>query len=98
MKVYKPGIGYGEALQGLYKEAKEKGFAIPAVNTIGTNSINAVLETAAKVNSPVIIQLSNGGARFIAGQSLDNTDLRANVAGAVAGAMHVHQMAKYYGV
>lgn len=98
MKVYKPGIVYGEALQNLYKEAKEKGFAIPAVNTIGTNSINAVLETAAKVNSPVIIQFSNGGARFIAGQGLDNTDLRANVAGAIAGAMHVHQMAKYYGV
>ena len=98
MSTYKPGIVYGEALQSLYKDAKQKGFAIPAVNTIGTNSINAVLETAAKVNSPVIIQLSNGGARFIAGNGLDNTDLRANIAGAVAGAMHVHQMAKYYGI
>ena len=65
MKKYKPGVLFGEELEALYKDAKENQFALPAVNTIGTNTINATLETAAKVNSPVIIQFSNGGAQFM---------------------------------
>jgi len=66
MKKYQPGVLFGEELEALYKDAKDNEFALPAVNCIGTDSINAVLETAAKVNSPVIIQFSNGGAQFIA--------------------------------
>ncbi len=74
------------------------GFALPAVNTIGTNTINATLETAAKVNSPVIVQFSNGGAQFIAGKGMPNDKLQANIAGAISGALHIHNVAKYYGV
>jgi len=78
--------------------AKEKGFALPAVNVIGSNSINAVLETAKELNSPVIIQFSNGGAQFNAGKGLSNEGQKAAIAGAVAGAKHVHLMAEAYGV
>lgn len=71
---------------------------MPAVNTIGTNTINAALETAREANSPIIIQFSNGGASFLAGKSLGNEGQRAAVAGAVSGARHVHLMAEKYGV
>jgi fructose-bisphosphate aldolase, class II len=98
MKKYSPGVLYGESLEALYKDAKENGFALPAVNTIGTNSINATLETAAKVNSPVIIQFSNSGAQFIAGKGMPNDNMQANIAGAISGALHVHNVAKHYGV
>lgn len=98
MKKYTSGVLYGKELEALYTDAKENGFALPAVNTIGTNSINATLETAAKVNSPVIIQFSNGGAQFIAGKGMPNDQLQGNIAGAISGALHIHNVAKYYGV
>ncbi|HSU51974.1 MAG TPA: class II fructose-bisphosphate aldolase [Segetibacter sp.] len=98
MKKYKAGVVYGEELEALLKDAKENEFALPAVNCIGTNSINATLETAAKVNSPVIIQFSNSGAQFIAGKGMPNDNLQANIAGAISGALHIHNVAKYYGV
>jgi len=98
MKKYKPGVLFGEALKALYNDAKTNQFALPAVNTTGTNTINATLETAAKVNSPVIIQFSNGGAQFIAGKGMPNDQLQANIAGAISGALHIHNVAKYYGV
>jgi fructose-bisphosphate aldolase, class II len=82
----------------LLEDAKQNAFALPAVNTIGTNTINATLEAAAKVNSPVIIQFSNGGAQFIAGKGMPNDQLQANISGAISGALHVHNVAKYYGV
>ena len=95
---FKPGVKYGQELRELYAYAKENEFAMPAVNVIGTNSVNAVLETAKKLNSPVIIQFSNGGAQFFAGKGLANDKQQASVAGAVSGAHHVHQMAEAYGV
>lgn len=98
MAKYPSGIIFGEQLAALYQDAKDNQFALPAVNTIGTNSINATLETAAKVNSPVIIQFSNGGAQFIAGKGMPNDHLQANISGAVSGALHIHNVAKYYGV
>jgi fructose-bisphosphate aldolase class II len=98
MKKYKAGVVYGEELEALLKDAKENEFALPAVNCIGTNSINATLETAAKVNSPVIIQFSNSGAQFIAGKGMPNDKLQANIAGAISGALHIHNVAKFYGV
>jgi fructose-bisphosphate aldolase class II len=98
MKKYQPGVLFGEALESLYQDAKENQFALPAVNCTGTDSINATLETAAKVNSPVIVQFSNGGAQFIAGKGMSNEGLQANIAGAVSGALHIHNVAKYYGV
>jgi len=98
MKKYKPGVVFGEELQALLTDAKANNFALPAVNTIGTNSINATLETAAKVNSPVIIQFSNGGAQFIAGKGMPNDNLQGNIAGGISGALHIHNVAKYYGV
>jgi fructose-bisphosphate aldolase class II len=98
MGKYKPGVLFGEELAALLKDAKDNQFALPAVNTIGTNSINATLETAAKVNSPVIIQFSNGGAQFIAGKGMPNDKLQGNIYGGVSGALHIHNVAKYYGV
>jgi fructose-bisphosphate aldolase, class II len=98
MKKYKAGVLYGEELEALYKDAKENQFALPAVNCIGSNTINATLETAAKVNSPVIIQFSNGGAQFIAGKGMPNDHLQANISGGISGATHIHNVAKHYGV
>jgi fructose-bisphosphate aldolase, class II len=98
MSKYGSGILHGAALEALYNDAKDNQFALPAVNTIGTNTINATLEAAAKVNSPVIIQFSNGGAQFIAGKGMPNDKLQANIAGGVSGALHIHNVAKYYGV
>ena len=94
----KPGVASGNEVQKIFKLAKEKGFALPAVNVIGSNTINAVLETAKKLNSPVIIQFSNGGAQFNAGKGLSNEGQKAAIAGAIAGAKHVHQMAEAYQV
>jgi fructose-bisphosphate aldolase, class II len=98
MGKYSAGVLHGEELRALLQDAKQNQFAMPAVNTIGTNSINATLEAAAKVNSPVIIQFSNGGAQFIAGKGMKNDALQANIAGGISGALHIHNVAKYYGV
>ena len=94
----KAGVATGKEVQEIFNYAKKKGFALPAVNVIGSSSINAVLETAAELNSPVIIQFSNGGAQFNAGKGLSNDGEKAAIAGGVAGAKHVHEMAKAYGV
>ncbi|MDB9990033.1 class II fructose-bisphosphate aldolase [Flavobacteriales bacterium] len=98
MSRIKPGVATGNEVQEIFKLAKEKEFALPAVNVISSSSINAVLETAKELNAPVIIQFSNGGAVFNAGKGLDNKNQSAAVAGAVAGAKHVHTMSKAYGV
>ena len=91
------GVVTGKQVQEVFKLAKAKAFAIPAVNVIGSDTINAVLETAAELNSPVIIQFSNGGAQFIAGKGLSNEGQKAAIAGAVAGAKHIHELADAYG-
>ncbi|MCX6332243.1 MAG: class II fructose-bisphosphate aldolase [Bacteroidetes bacterium] len=98
MSKYTSGVLFGKELEALYNDAKNNHFAIPAVNTTGTDTINAAIETAAKVNSPIIIQFSNGGAQFIAGKGMPNDNLQANIQGAIAGALHVHQVAKFYNV
>jgi fructose-bisphosphate aldolase class II len=98
MSKYTAGVLHGAELEALYNDAKENKFALPAANCIGTDTINAVLETAAKLNSPVIIQFSNGGSQFIAGKGMANDKMQANISGAVSGALHVHNVAKYYGV
>ena len=91
------GVITGNKVQEVFKLAKEKAFALPAVNVIGSNSINAVLETAAEMNSPVIIQFSNGGSQFNAGKGLANQNQNAAIAGSVAGAKHIHEIAEAYG-
>jgi fructose-bisphosphate aldolase class II len=93
-----PGVVTGDDVQALFAWAKVDGFALPAVNVVGTNTVNAAMETARDVGSPIIIQFSNGGARFFAGKGLDNDGQRAAVAGAVSGAQHIHEMAELYGV
>ncbi|WP_036156155.1 class II fructose-bisphosphate aldolase [Maribacter forsetii] len=93
----KPGVATGDEVQAIFNYAKEKGFALPAVNVIGSDTINGVLETAASLNAPVIIQFSNGGAQFNAGKGLSNDGQKAAILGAVAGAKHVHQLAEAYG-
>lgn len=95
---FKPGIVYGSALKELYAYAKENKFALPAVNVIGTDSVNAVLETAKAVNSPVIIQFSNGGGQFYAGKGLKLENEKAAALGAISGAQHIAMMAEHYGV
>lgn len=94
LDIVKAGVISGEELNKVYDYAKNEGFAIPAVNVVNTSSINAVLEAAKKVNSPVIIQFSNGGAKFYAGKNCPN----AEVLGAISGAKHIHLLAKAYGI
>ncbi len=93
-----PGVVTGDDVQTLFAFAQANEFALPAVNVVGTDSVNAALETTAEVNSPVIIQFSNGGATFFAGKGLSNENQWAAIAGAVSGAQHVRQLAELYGV
>ena len=96
--IVKPGVVTGKDVQKVFALAKENQFALPAVNVVGTNSVNAVIEAARDVKYPVIIQFSNGGGAFWAGKGLSNDNQRAAIAGAVSGAKHVHYMAEEYGV
>ena len=98
LDVVKPGVLSGKDVNEVFRIAKENSFALPAVNVVGTDSINGVLEAAAKVKSPVIIQFSNGGAAFYAGKGCPNQGLSASIAGAISGAKHVHIMAEEYGI
>ncbi len=95
---FAPGVVTGDDVQALFALAKANQFALPGANVTGTNTVNAVLETAREVNSPVIIQFSNGGATFFAGKGLGNEGQRAAIAGAISGAHHVHELAALYGV
>jgi len=94
----KPGVVTGEALNDLLNHAKTNGYAIPGVNIVGTNSINACMEAAAKYGGPIMVTFSKGGGQFICGKAADNTDDAASIAGCVAGALHVRAVAKQYGV
>ncbi|MBD1388742.1 class II fructose-bisphosphate aldolase [Neiella sp. HB171785] len=98
LDVVKPGVVTGDDVAKVFTIAKEKGFALPAVNCVGTDSVNAVLEAAAKVKAPAVIQFSNGGAVFFAGKGLKLEGQEAAILGAIAGAKHVHTMAEAYGV
>ncbi|MEI6764226.1 MAG: class II fructose-bisphosphate aldolase [Bacteroidota bacterium] len=92
------GVATGNAVQEIFRIARAGRFALPAVNVVGTNSVNAVMEAAKAVNSPVIIQFSNGGGLFFGGKSLNNAGEKAAIAGSISGAMHIHQMAELYGI
>ena len=96
LDVVDAGVVTGEDLQKLFKVAKDEGFALPAVNVVSTSSVNAVLEAAKNVNSPVIVQFSNGGGAYYAGKGLPSSE--AAVLGTISGAQHVHTVAKAYGV
>lgn len=93
----KSGVLSGDSVSELFAYAQKKQFALPAVNVIGSSTVNAVMETAAALKSPVIIQFSNGGAAFNAGKGLPNKDQKAAIAGSIAGALHIHELAKEYG-
>ena len=93
-----PGVATGKDLTAIFEAAKAEKFALPAVNVVGTDSINAVMEAAKTVNSPVIIQFSNGGAVFYAGKALKNENEKVAIEGAISGAKHVHQVAELYGI
>ncbi len=94
----KPGVATGVDAQKIFEIAKRNKFALPAVNVVGTDSVNAVMEAAKVVNSPVIVQFSNGGAHFYAGKSLNNDDQKTAIKGAISGAIHVHNVAELYGI
>ncbi len=98
LNLVKPGVLSGDDVSKVYNAAKAVGFAIPAVNVVGTDSINAVLEAAKIVNSPVIIQFSNGGSSYYAGKGISNENEKAAIVGAISGAKHVHLMAEAYGI
>ena len=93
----KPGVATGDEVQAIFAHAKENNYAMPAVNVTSTSTVNAVMETAAKLNSPVIIQFSNGGASFYAGKGLSNENQQAAILGGVSGAKHVHELTEAYG-
>jgi len=95
---FRPGVLHGQEVTDLLNYANEKNFAIPAVNVVGSNTVNAALECAKEANSPIIIQFSNGGSTFMAGKSLSNEGQKAAVIGGISGAMHVHNVAEHYGV
>jgi fructose-bisphosphate aldolase class II len=96
-RIFPSGVATGQLVTDIFQYAKENKFALPAVNVIGSSNVNAVMETAAKLNSPVIIQFSNGGAAYNAGKGLNNDGQRAAILGAVAGAKHIHTLAEAYG-
>ncbi len=96
-RIFPAGVATGQLVTDIFQHAKENKFALPAVNVIGSSNVNAVMETAAKLNSPVIIQFSNGGAIYNAGKGLSNEGQQAAVLGAVAGAKHIHTLAEAYG-
>lgn len=98
MSKFPAGVVYGQQLIDLYEDAKANGYALPGVNAVGTSTVNAIMETAAKVKSPVIVQLSFGGGQFFAGKSLENGNFEASAAGCISAALHVHQVAEMYGV
>lgn len=98
MSKFRSGVLYGDEIRAVYEDAKANNYALPAVNVTGTQTINSVLEAAAKANSPVIVQFSVSGAQFYAGKSLNNDGYKTSVQGAISGALHVHQMAEHYGV
>ena len=93
----KSGVATGDSVQAIFQLAKEKQFALPAVNVTSTSTVNAVMEVAASLNAPVIIQFSNGGAQYFAGKGLKNDSERAAILGGVSGAKHIHQLAEAYG-
>ncbi len=94
----RPGVVTGDDVQYIFEVAKQEKFAIPAVNVVGSDSINAAMEAAKEVNSPIIIQFSNGGGAFLAGKAISNENEKAAVAGSIAGAQQVHQLAEMYGI
>ncbi|MCB9100400.1 MAG: class II fructose-bisphosphate aldolase [Anaerolineales bacterium] len=94
---FAPGVITGDGVQEVFALAKANNFALPAVNVTGTDTVNAVMETARDINAPAIIQFSNGGAAFFAGKGLSNDKQQGAVAGAVSGAHHIHQLAELYG-
>lgn len=98
LDVVKPGVVTGEDVQKIFAICKENQLALPAVNVVGTDSINAVLEAAAKVKAPVIVQFSNGGAQFTVGKGLKLEGQQAAILGAISGATHAHAVAEYYGI
>lgn len=96
-RIFPAGVATGQLVTDIFQYAKENKFALPAVNVIGSSNVNAVMETAAKLNSPVIIQFSNGGASFNAGKGLSNDGQKSAILGAIAGAKHIHTLAEAYG-
>lgn len=92
-----PGVAHGDQVQAIFQLAKYKKFALPAVNVTSSSTVNAVLETAAKLKAPVIVQFSNGGASYFAGKGLANGGEKAAILGGISGARHVHELAEAYG-
>ncbi len=93
----KAGVATGDQVQAIFALAKEKGFALPAVNVTSSSTVNAVIEAAAKLNAPAILQFSNGGSQYFAGKGLSNVNEKAAILGGISGAKHIHEVAEAYG-
>ena len=98
LEAVKAGVATGDAVQKIFELAKAGNYALPAVNCVNTDTVNSVLEAAAKAKAPVIVQFSNGGASFFAGKGLKLEGQQAAILGAIAGAKYVHAVAETYGV
>lgn len=98
MSKFRTGVLFGDEVDQVYADAKANEYALPAVNVVSTSTVNSVMETAAELNSPVIIQLSFGGGHFYAGKSLPNDKMQAAAAGCISAALHVHHLSEFYGV
>ena len=96
-RMFPAGVATGQMVTDIFQYAKENKFALPAVNVIGSSNVNATMETAAKLNSPVIIQFSNGGAAFNAGKGLSSENQKSAILGGIAGAQHIHTLAEAFG-
>ena len=98
MSKFRKGVLHGDEVTALLDHANENNYAIPAVNVVGTDTVNACMETARDINSPIIIQFSNGGSTFYAGKGLSNENQKAAILGGISGARHIHALAEAYGV
>ena len=97
-KQFRAGVLFGEEVKELLDHAKANSFALPAVNCISTSSVNATLAAAREVNSPVMVQFSNGGAHFFIGKGISKENQLGAILGGIAGAHYVDAAAKAYGV
>jgi len=94
----KKGVIVGDDVLSLFKYAQEQKFAIPSINVTSSSTVVAALEAARDKNSPIILQISQGGAAYFAGKGVPNGNQEASIAGAIAGAHYIRSIAPTYGI
>ena len=84
-------IATAEVYAQMLDEAKQRGFAYPAVNVSSSQTLNAALRGFADAGSDGIVQVSTGGAEYLSGQAVKDM-----VTGSVALAEFAHVVAAKY--